>query len=117
MQLSISRDDAVLTAALIGELDHHTAAEIREKIDAAILQERCATLILDLSGLTFMDSSGIGLIMGRYRLMQTLGGTLQLIHVPPAVDRLIQLAGLYKLPIRETKETENRKDEQHETHQ
>ncbi len=102
MQLSISRDDAVLTAALIGELDHHTAAEIREKIDAAILQERCATLILDLSGLTFMDSSGIGLIMGRYRLVRSLGGKMRLAGVSRRMHTVLRLAGMEKLPIWDT---------------
>lgn len=102
MQLSISRDTTVLTAALIGELDHHTAAEIREKIDAAILQERCETLVIDLAGLTFMDSSGIGLIMGRYRLVRSLGGKLRLTGVSGRMHTVLRLAGMEKLPIWDT---------------
>ncbi len=99
MQLKITRDDTQLTAALIGELDHHTAAEVREKIDAAILQERCPMLVLDLSGLTFMDSSGIGLIMGRYRLIRSLGSRMRLRGASKRMQTVLRLAGMEKLPI------------------
>ena len=99
MQLKITRDADRLTAHLIGELDHHTAAEVREKIDAAILQGRCAMLVLDLSGLTFMDSSGIGLIMGRYRLIRSLGSTMRLHGATKRMQTVLRLAGMEKLPI------------------
>ena len=99
MQLELTREGAVLTAALIGELDHHTAAELRQKIDTAALSCRPRRLVIDLSQLTFMDSSGIGLIMGRYRLMHTLEGDLRLAGVHPRMERMIRLSGLDKLPI------------------
>ena len=54
-------------------------------------------LILDFSGVTFMDSSGIGLVMGRYRLMQELGGELQIARIPRPLRRVMQVAGLSKL--------------------
>ena len=99
MQLELTREGAVLTAALIGELDHHAAAEVRQKIDTALLSCRPQTLRLDLSRLTFMDSSGIGLIMGRYRLMVSLEGVMRLTGTSPRMERMIRLAGLDKLPI------------------
>ena len=99
MQLELSREGAVLTAALIGELDHHAAAEVRQKIDTALLSCCPQTLRLDLSRLTFMDSSGIGLIMGRYRLMVSLEGVVRLTGTSPRMERMIRLAGLDKLPI------------------
>lgn len=102
MQLKITRDPERLTAALIGELDHHTAGEVREKIDAAILEGRCQQLVLDLSGLTFMDSSGIGLIMGRYRLIRSLGSTMRLCGATKRMETVLRLAGMEKLPIWET---------------
>lgn len=105
MHVELHTADTVLTACLQGEIDHHAARSARETIDTAVERSRPTTLRLDLSALTFMDSSGIGLIMGRYRLMQLLGGNLQLINVPSDIERLIQLAGLYKLPIRNTQET------------
>lgn len=99
MQLELTREGGVLTAALIGELDHHAAAELRQKIDTAILSCRPLRLNLDLTQLGFMDSSGIGLIMGRYRLMGSLGGKVRVIGAHPRMERMIRLAGLDKLPI------------------
>ncbi len=99
MQLELTRQENTLIARLIGELDHHGAGTVRERIDTAVLQQRCRRLTLDFSGLTFMDSSGIGLIMGRYRLMQTLGGELTLQGASARLESVIRLAGLEKLPI------------------
>ena len=99
MQLELTREKERLTAHLIGELDHHTAAPIRQEIDAAVLSCRCTRLVLDLSRLTFMDSSGIGLIMGRYRMMNAGGGTLRVENAPDRVAQMIGLAGLDRLPI------------------
>ena len=99
MAVRIETANGNITAWLSGELDHHTAAEVREKIDAAILQGRCAVLVLDLSGLTFMDSSGIGLIMGRYRLIRSLGSTMRLHGATKRMQTVLRLAGMEKLPI------------------
>lgn len=99
MQLELKRQEDTLTAYLIGELDHHGASEVRDRIDTAVLQQRCRRLILDFSGLNFMDSSGIGLIMGRYRLMTSLGGTLTVGGASKRLENIIRLAGLEKLPI------------------
>ena len=97
MQLTITRQEEQLTACLRGELDHHSAGQLRQKIDAALLQHRCRRLVLDLSGLTFMDSSGIGLIMGRYKLMARRGGTVAVACPGRRVDRIFEMAGLYQL--------------------
>ena len=99
MQLEFTREGGVLTAHLIGELDHHAAAPLRGEIDAAALSCRCQRLILDLSRLTFMDSSGIGLIMGRYRLMAAQNGILRVENAPKNIEKMIRLAGLERLPI------------------
>lgn len=106
MQVEMTREGGTLTAHLIGELDHHTAAPIRNEIDAAVLAARSTRLILDLSRLTFMDSSGIGLIMGRYRLMTATGGTLRVRGDDERINRMIRLAGLDRLPIREENKEE-----------
>ena len=99
MQLELNREGAVLTAALIGELDHHAAADLRQRIDTAVLSCRPRRLNIDLTRLTFMDSSGIGLIMGRYRLMTSLGGVTRVTGATTQMERMIRLAGLDKLPI------------------
>ena len=99
MSVTITRLGDTVTAAISGEIDHHTARELRETIDRGA--ERCApgTLVLDLSGVTFMDSSGIGLIMGRCRLMNELGGSLRIVGASGAISRMIKLAGLSRLGI------------------
>lgn len=99
MQLELNREGATLTAVLIGELDHHAAGDLRSRIDTAALSCRCKRLILDLGRLTFMDSSGIGLMMGRYRLVQSLGGQLTVVGASPRIREMIRLAGLDTLPI------------------
>lgn len=86
-----------VTAFLDGEIDHHTAAAIRLEIDEAIARNKPKTLKLDFSDVTFMDSSGIGLVMGRFRTIQPLGGKLIVSNLSPQVYRIMQLAGLEKI--------------------
>ena len=110
LQLELTREGAVLTAALIGELDHHAAADLRGRIDGAVLSCRPRRLNIDLTRLTFMDSSGIGLIMGRYRLMTSLEGEVRIQGASPRMERMIRLAGLDKLPIWEERKNADETD-------
>ncbi|MBQ6830798.1 MAG: anti-sigma factor antagonist [Clostridia bacterium] len=89
----------VITVWLSGELDHHAAHSLREQVDAAIERSVAKVLRLDFSGVTFMDSSGIGLIMGRYRLMTARGGRLLVVGASERLLRVMKLAGLEKLPV------------------
>ncbi len=89
--------DGTLTGLLSGEIDHHTAKEMREEIDGTVEKMRPERLVLDFSEVQFMDSSGIGLIMGRYKLMQALGGRVVVANMPEKVERIVSLAGLDKL--------------------
>lgn len=90
------KEDAV-RAYLSGELDHHSAVGIREKIDESVMQSKPQQLILDFAMVTFMDSSGIGLVMGRFRLMQEMGGKVILQNLPAPIRKVMKLAGLDKL--------------------
>lgn len=92
----ILRDEA-LTARISGEIDHHTAREVRTEIDSAAQKVRPKKLYLDFSDVPFMDSSGIGLIMGRLRLMQMWGGSVVLKNISAPVERMIRLSGLTRL--------------------
>ena len=96
MQITTKRTGSQLTASLSGELDHHSAAQVREILDGALTLDIRA-LSLDLSGITFMDSSGIGLIMGRYKKVMFLGGKAAVSHVGEMVNRIFGLSGLYKI--------------------
>lgn len=104
MQLELQKKEDRLVALLSGELDHHAAGDLRQRIDTAALTCHCPQLVLDFSGITFMDSSGIGLIMGRYRLQKARGGTLRIQGAGTRLERMIKLAGMDKLPIWNTAE-------------
>ena len=96
---STSCQEQILNVRLSGEIDQAGAAVVREQIDRAAESCLPQTMMLDFSGVNFMDSSGIGLVMGRYRLMQTMGGELLVTGASPRIQRLMQMDGLDKLPI------------------
>ncbi|MEE0945716.1 MAG: anti-sigma factor antagonist [Acutalibacteraceae bacterium] len=97
MSVRISVKGEVVTAYLSGELDHHSAREMREAIDGAIELNMPELLILDFSGIGFMDSSGIGLVMGRFRNLQRLGAQLNITGTSPQITKVMKLAGIEKL--------------------
>lgn len=97
MSVRIENDDDKVIAYLEGELDHHSAKSIREKIDENIERMSPKTLILDFKNVTFMDSSGIGLVMGRYRMMQLLKGKLVVRNASLHIKKVMRLAGLDRL--------------------
>ncbi|MBQ8140759.1 MAG: anti-sigma factor antagonist [Clostridia bacterium] len=90
-------EDGVLTVTLRGEIDHHSAVSVRSDIDALIYESRPRKTVLDLSQIEFMDSSGLGLIMGRYALMERMGGVLTLKNPNERVVKIFELAGLGRI--------------------
>lgn len=84
-----------LTVRIEGELDHHNAARIRQEIDAQIRSGKADCVVFDLRDVTFMDSSGIGVLLGRYK--QFADRDLFLTGANPEVDRLLKLSGVYTL--------------------
>ena len=97
MAVEIQIRDQVVQAYLSGEIDHHSAVQIRQQIDESVLQADARQLILDFAMVTFMDSSVIGLVMGRFRLMQENEGTVLLRNLPTPIRKVMKLAGLDKL--------------------
>ncbi len=97
--LNTDYKDDVLTVFLSGELDHNRSAGIRAAIDSQLSALRPKRLELDFSRVSFMDSSGIGLIMGRYRAVGLVGGELKVVNVPEELDRIIQLSGVTTLGV------------------
>ena len=86
-----------LTIRLTGELDHSMAACIRAEVDELIMDSKIRRLIFDLNDLRFMDSSGIGLIIGRYKLMSRRGGSVAVSGPDAHIDKIFEMAGLYQL--------------------
>ena len=97
MSVEIKVTGQVVTAYLSGEIDHHTARQIRETVDQAIELYMPTLLVLDFGAVTFMDSSGIGLVMGRYRLLQKTGAELHIASVSAQIGKMMRLAGIERL--------------------
>ena len=95
--LNFDFNDGVLRVTIVGEINHHRAVSVRQEIDEKIQELRPQNLVLDLADTPFMDSSGLGLIMGRYQLMKDLGGTLAIANPSAEHKKLFKLAGLNKL--------------------
>lgn len=93
----IKSNENELKILLTGEIDHHTTSELRPLVDKEILQTTPSILILDFSGVTFMDSSGVGLIMGRYRIMNEIGGIIHVVNIPSSLRHVMRVSGLNKL--------------------
>ena len=106
MQIRYDTLTAELTVQLDGEIDHHSANPLRAEVDAAIYAHLPRTLILDFSDVSFMDSSGIGLIMGRYKILQPLGSTIILQNAAPHISRILRLAGMERLAAMRTVQRE-----------
>lgn len=86
-----------LIAHIDGELDHYSASDIRKKLDREIAGRTVKNLIFDFSDLAFMDSSGLGVIIGRYKKMKEKNGTVLLVCNKAHVDKLLTVSGLKKL--------------------
>ena len=91
------RDGDRLIVRIDGELDHFCAQSVRRDLDALLLDRSIRTLILDFSSLTFMDSSGIGVVLGRYRLLRDRGGHVAIAGMNPHIARLFHMSGLDRI--------------------
>lgn len=97
LQVEMERHRETLIVRLSGELDHHTADDVRLQLDEEIGRGNCRNLVLSLKSLQFMDSSGIGVILGRYKLIKQKGGKMVICDVNPPVYRLFEMSGLFKI--------------------
>jgi stage II sporulation protein AA (anti-sigma F factor antagonist) len=86
-----------LLLRLDGELDMHTASMVRQAIDLEIEKRGIRTVILNLQDVRFVDSSGLGVIIGRYKKLLPLGGKLKITYVPPHIYKIMELSGLPKI--------------------
>ena len=97
MNCEFHTDADKLIAVLSGEIDHHQVAPVRERIDEKIEAQKPKELVLDFTDISFMDSSGIGLIMGRYKKMRECDGYLSIKNPSPNTLRVLKLAGMDRL--------------------
>ncbi|WHY84510.1 anti-sigma F factor antagonist [Neobacillus novalis] len=95
IELETKKD--VLLIRLSGELDHHTADTLREKATAIIEKNDIRHIVLNLEHLSFMDSSGLGVILGRYKQIKQVHGEMVVCAISPAIQRLFDMSGLFKI--------------------
>lgn len=94
MHIDYKLRGTTLTASLHGEIDHHTAAIARAEIDTEIDRVKATGLNLDLSDISFCDSSGLGLVMGRLKKMKAGGGSAVVVNPSERVEKVLTLAGI-----------------------
>lgn len=104
MSVEIKVKDEVLTGYLSGEIDHHSASGLRTVIDRAVEVNMPSLVILDFERVSFMDSSGIGLIMGRYKNLSKRGATLNITGTSPYLYKMMRLSGIERIVKIENKE-------------
>lgn len=91
----------ILIIYLPEELDHHVAGKIRENTDHLFTCKRIRDVIFDYRNTSFMDSSGIGLVMGRYREVRYLKGDIYIVGVNDKIARILEISGLYRVAKKE----------------
>ena len=105
MKLNFDIDNNILIVSINGEIDHHTAEEIRNDIERNFYNANVKNMIFDFSSVTFMDSSGIGMIIGRYKMMRLIGGSLEITNISATVRRILEMSGINKIiPMEDKKE-------------
>lgn len=105
LQSFFSVKEDVLIVRLTGELDHHATEILRDEWKEMLYQHAVKHVVLNLEGITFMDSSGLGVILGRYKEVLQLNGEMVVCSITPSIKRLFEMSGLFKIIRLEVNET------------
>jgi stage II sporulation protein AA (anti-sigma F factor antagonist) len=97
LEVELTAKEQVLIIRLVGELDHHTAEKLRHQVEEKIESNGIRHILLNLEDLSFMDSSGLGVILGRYKQITQLGGKMIVCAISPSIYRLFELSGMFKI--------------------
>ena len=97
MRLKTERQGRVLKAGLFGELDQHASEQVRDELDGILEDASISRIEFDLGGVTFMDSSGVGVILGRYKRLIKRGGSMGVSNAKGPVERVLRMSGVYTL--------------------
>ena len=92
MDVKFKKEGNTLIVLIEGEIDHHTATDARERIDSKFLMEPVKNMIIDLSRVSFMDSAGIGLILGRMSRVSSVGGKMCIRKPRPEIRRILKIS-------------------------
>ena len=97
MKVRHKTENHTLYVSLVGELDESCAAEVRTALDGLLAQEAVSKMVLDFAGVSFMDSTGIGMLLGRYKKCKALGIPILVRSPQTVVDKLLLLSGIYEI--------------------
>lgn len=97
MHIRVMQQSDRITASLYGELDHHSAAQVKNELDRLIRLYKDTDLILDLKNLSFMDSSGLGVILGRYKTLKASGNSMYIKNPNRQIEKVFNVSGIYKI--------------------
>ena len=97
MKVTYNEKDKLLLVQITEEIDHHTSEKIRTRADFEIQKHIPKKLVMDFEKVSFMDSAGIGMILGRYKMMNMFGGTMNMINVAPSVKKVFEMSGITKI--------------------
>ena len=97
MNINYMEKDKSLLIEITEEIDHHLADKVRRKVDNEITRYMPRKTIFDFSRVTFMDSAGIGMIIGRYKMMRLIGGTLEINNASSSVKKILEMSGIMKI--------------------
>lgn len=97
MKINTLLKQGVLIVRIEGELDMHVAGDFRYTVDEALEKSQAKNMLLSLKGVSFIDSSGLGVILGRYKKISLLGGKMLAANVQPQVAKIFELSGLFKI--------------------
>ena len=97
MKISYQKEDKQLLVEITEEIDHHVAEKIRRKVDDEITRYMPRKTIFDFDRVSFMDSAGIGMIIGRYKMMKLIGGETEIVNISPNVKRILEMSGINKI--------------------
>lgn len=90
-------NDKILTIKISEEIDENTTEKLRRKIDNEITRFLPRKVVFNFSNVTFMDSAGIGMLLGRYKVIKMLGGTLEIVNVNRQIKKLFEMSGILKI--------------------
>lgn len=97
MNIDYQNKDKLLLIEITEEIDHHTVEKIRRKVDNEITRYMPRKIVFDFNKVTFMDSAGIGMILGRYKMIKMLGGNLEMINVSKMLKKIFEMSGITRI--------------------
>jgi len=97
MHIRVKQQSDYIAAHLFGELDHHSADQAKDELDSLIRRFNDINLVLDLKNLSFMDSSGLGVILGRYKKLKAKGGKMYIRNANSQIEKVFTVSGIYQI--------------------